>query len=461
VLGIELETKRQIKYNERLSRREMVFMAVIFLALLLTRLPWISAGYGLNPDSYRVITAARHIAQTGEYVYSRPPGYPLYEYLTALTVKMAPLFSNGLTSLFSCVAFLFFALILRHFSIRHYLLLASAFAMTPVVYVNSTCTIDFILAIALVLGSSYLILVRRSFLAGLCLGLAIGCRITSGAMLFPLMLYIYLEERGSTALKRCLILGATALIIGCLCFIPVVNRYGLSFFAFSDNSVYHSMKILIKRGLLDVWGLLGLLGLLGLGLISPFVFKDIKESFAQPHRRHGVVFSWLVVAIYLVAFLRLPHLAGYLIPVVPFLLLTVGLLTPPYVVRVLAVTLLLSSFLITITKSGVALSGPIWEDHWSRVSRIQETEKVIETVGHLSGSAVIVAGWKLPQIDVALNGERQNSHQYVYLIEGAETYRRFVAQGRTVYFLSGMDALNLQAQGIDLKQLGAQPLETL
>lgn len=451
----------QIKYIERLTRREGVFMAVIFLALLLTRLPWISAGYGVNPDSYRVITAARHIAQTGEYVYSRPPGYPLYEYLTALTVKMAPLFSNGLTSLFSCIAFLFFALILRHFSVSHYLLLASAFALTPVVYVNSTCTIDFIAAMALVLGSTYFVLVRRPFLAGLCLGLAIGCRITSGAMLFPLMLYIFLEERGSTALKRCLILSAIALIIGGLCFIPVVSRYGLSFLTFYDNPVLHSMKILIKRGFLDVWGFLGLLGFLGLGLISPFVFKDIKESFAQPHRRHGVILSSLVVAIYLVAFLRLPHVAGYLMPVVPFLLLTVGLLTPPYVVRGLAVVLLLSSFIITINRSGVALSGPIWEDHRSRVSRIQETEKIIETVGRLSGSAIIVAGSRLPQINVVLSGERQNNHQYVYLIEDVETYRRFVEQGRKVYFLSGMDAFNLQVQRIDLKQLGAQPLEAL
>jgi hypothetical protein len=62
---------------------------------------------------------------------------------------------------------------------------------------------------------------------------------------------------------------------------------------------------------------------------------------------------------------------------------------------------------------------------------------------------------------VALGGEYQNNHEYVYLIEDADTYRRYVEQGRVVYFLHGMDTFNLQTYRVDLRHLGARQLVAL
>ena len=87
---------------------------------------------------------------------------------------------------------MFFAIILRYFRIKHYLLLTLAFALTPVVYVNSVNTMDYMIALAFVLGSTYFVMVHRPLAAGMFLGLAIGSRITSGAMLLPLTLWIFL-----------------------------------------------------------------------------------------------------------------------------------------------------------------------------------------------------------------------------------------------------------------------------
>lgn len=447
--------------NRELTRREVVLIIAMCLTIFLTRLPWISAGYGTNPDAYRVIIAARHIAQTGEYTTSRLPGYPVYEYLTAITpAKASPLFSNGLTAVFSCIAFLFFALILRQFRISQHLLLASTFAFTPVVYLNSINTMDYMFAAAFALSSTYFVLVHRRFVAGICLGLAIGCRITSGAMLLPLALLMFLEERTLISGKRFLIFSATALMIGAICFMPVIHRYGFDFFTFYDLPGYPSMYSLLRRGVLEVWGGPAALGLLGLCCLVPFIFQNIRVSLMQPHVRRGLVLSFFVVVLYVGAFLRLPHKAAYLIPVVPFLLLSVGLLIPPRFVRWFAMILLLSPF-ITIGRSGVTLLGPVVWDHWARESGIQETRKITEAVARLSENAVIVAGWRLPQIQVALGGEYQNNHEYVYLIKDADTYRGYVEQARVVYFLRGMDVYNLQAYRVDLRHLGARQLDVL
>jgi hypothetical protein len=446
--------------NGTFTWREVLFIIAMCLAIFLTRLPWISAGYGAEPDVYRTINAARHIAQTGEYIASRLPGHPVHEYLIAITSgKTSPLVSNGLTAVFSCIAFLFFALILRQFRIRQYLLLASAFAFTPVVYVNSTNTMDYMFAIAFVLGSTYFVLVHRPAVAGICLGLAIGCRITAGAMLVPLALLMFLEERTAASGKRFLILSVTTLMTSGICFLPVVHRYGLDFFTFADNAGDTSVSALLKKGVLDVWGVPATLSLLGLCCLVPFISQNIRMSLMQPHARRGLVLSSLVVVLYVMAWFRLPSKGAYLIPIVPFVLLSVGLFIPPNFVRWFAMILVLSSFFIMIDRKGVTLAGPIMRDHWTRQSQIQETEKIIKTVAHLPENAVIVAGWNLPQIETALSDEYKDNHEYVYSIEDADTYRRYVEQARAVYFLRDIDAYNLQQYGVDLRHLGAQQLD--
>src|SRR3974377_165057 len=124
-----------------LNRRALVLAAV---GVLLTRLPWSGTDYGSDPDSYRVAISAQHLWRTGHYQASRLPGYPAYEYLTALSAAGPPWISNAVTSLFSVAAFLLFALILREFGVRRYLLLAFGLAMVPAIYLNSSCTMDLV-----------------------------------------------------------------------------------------------------------------------------------------------------------------------------------------------------------------------------------------------------------------------------------------------------------------------------
>src|SRR5579863_8325963 len=244
--------------------RERLTLALASVAVLMTRLPWIGSGYGSDPDGYRVVIAARQIARSGAYEASRLPGFPVYEYLTALSAWSAPWVSNAVTALFSVASFVLFAVIAREFGVRRYLLLALAFAMTPVVYLSSCCTIDYMPALAGQLAATYAVLRRRPLLAGVLLGLGVGCRITAGALALPLCLWVVLSSARADAIRQCLRFGVALLLTAGLCFVPVLRRYGIHFFSFADNPWYPPLDVVFERALPLVWGALGLLALLAL-----------------------------------------------------------------------------------------------------------------------------------------------------------------------------------------------------
>lgn len=434
--------------------------AALLLAVVvfLSRVAWISAayGYGLDADAYRVVLASRSLAETGEYTMSRAPGNPLYEYLVALTVDHSPAFSNGLAAVSSALAAGFLALILRALRVRPFLSLALGFAFTPVVFIQSTCTMDYMTALALGLGATHFVLARRPLLAGMLLGLAIGCRITSGAMLLPLLAWLVSDRNDSERWRSGWKLTSATLVTGALCFVPVVRRYGLTFLSFYDPPVDRSLGALLDQGLLEVWGGLGSLDLLALGVAAIVGWRRLARAWGDVESRRVLVLALLVVALYGASFVRLPHEAAYLLPAVPFLLLAVGRLAPPSLARGFAGVLVLSSF-VSVTTRGFA-AGPIFEDGALRRAQIGETEQVISTVESLDGAALIVAGAALPAIQVTLGSDRQGKHRYVYLLEKAETPLQSDGAERALYYLPGADDLNQRARGINLGELGAVPL---
>jgi hypothetical protein len=441
----------------RAPARERLALALAGFAVFLTRLPWIGSGYGSDPDGYRVVIAARQIARTGEYEASRLPGYPVYEYLTVLSASQAPWVSNAVTALFSVAAFVFLALIARELGVRRYLLIALAFAMTPVVYVSSCCTMDYIPALAGQLAAAYAVLRRRPALAGVLLGLSVGCRLTAGALALPLCLWILLSTARKPALRQCLAFGISLLAASVLCFLPVWRRYGADFFAFYDNGWYPPLDVVYRRALPLVWGQLGLWALVALLCAAPAYYRFTRHALDQPRTRYALALAVVAIALYLCAFLRLPDEAGYLVPAVPFVLLAIALLTPPWAAGAVAVALMLSSW-VAFDAGVPVLDGPIVEDHLVRESQQRSTRAVIEAVAKLPGRAAIVSGWVLPRIKLALDGDQEGPHQFIYLVENPGDYQHYLAQGRDIYYLPGVDLYESQAHELELAELGARQL---
>jgi hypothetical protein len=437
--------------------RERLTLALAAIAVLATRLPWIGSGYGSDPDGYRVVIVARQIAHGGVYEASRLPGFPVYEYLTALSAWSAPWVSNAVTALFSVASFVLFAVIARELGVRRYLLLALAFAMTPVVYLSSCCTMDYMPALAGQLAATYAVLRRRPVLAGVLLGLGVGCRITAGALALPLCFWILLSTARADAIRQCLRFGITLLLTAALCFVPVWRRYGVDFFSFYDNDWYPPFDVVFVRALPLVWGTLGLLALLLVLCAAPFYYRFTRSALADARTRHALVLALVAVALYLVAFLRLPDEAAYLLPGVPFALLAIALSTPPRAVVALAAALLASSW-IGWQHSRPTLEGLIVEDHLVRESQQRSTWTIIDAVARLPGNATIVCGWVLPRLILALDGDREGPHQFIYLVENFGDYQHYIEQGRQLYYLPGVDLYESQAHDLELSELGARQL---
>jgi hypothetical protein len=417
--------------------------------VLATRLPWLNPGYGSDPDSYRVAMAARALARTGAYDVSRLPGYPAYEYLTSLSALAPAWVSNLVTALFSVAAFVLFALLLRELSVRRYLLMAFALALTPVIYLNSCCTMDYIPAVTLQLAATYAVLRQRPLLGGLLLGVAMGFRITAAALALPLCLWMWLLLERRLALRQALVFTVTLLWIGALCYLPVWHLYGWQFFRFYDNDWGPPLKVIAARALPLVWGALGVAALIGLGCALPFYYRFTAHALRHPPTRAAAALAASSVLLYLIAFLRLPDEAGYLVPAVPFVLLAMALLTPAWACGTVAVLLLASPWFG---------AGSIVEDHLVRESQQRATRSVVDAVAQLPGRAVIVCGWVLPRITLELGAARAGPHQFVYLIESPDDYRHYLAEGRDVYYLPGVDRYESQAHELELSQLGARQL---
>jgi hypothetical protein len=443
---------RAIGRAARLSGRQL-FFAVSGLVLL-SRIPFLGYGYGTQPDAWRVAETARHIASTGQYSVSRFPGYPLQELVGALIWRGGPWAFNGLTALFSAVAVGLFALSMRRLGSRNYVLGSFGLAFVPVVYVSSTMALDDLWALAFILGGLYFVLGERPVVAGIFLGLAIGCRVTSGAMVLPLAIVIWGQQRNA-ALGSILKFVATACLVGAAAFVPVYATYGAGFFTYYDPVGYPSLDNVVLNATQSVWGRVGLLAF----LIAPvsLLLKSAAIDWSELRLRataSGQFTAWLVaIALYVVAYIKLPHQARYLIPIVPFVVLVLDRILDRRAFALVCAVFIASSF-ISIGRTGIT-AGPIFDEFSARKEQTEFIRRVISRGNNVQEKSVIVSGWWLPEIAATLEHPTAMA-DYVYSLDASQLSAR-LEEGFKVYYLPGMDEFNAQVRHVDLVEFGAKP----
>ena len=299
--------------------------AALAVVYLFSRLPWIGLGYGADPDAARVAVSARWLWDHGEFYPSRLPGYPLFELTEAALYPFGPVVMNAATLAVSFAGVLLFAAILKRLRVEPKGLLTLTFAFAPMVWINSSVTLDYLWGLTLVLGA-YLALIEWQratdneqreraalpVLGGVLLGIAIGCRPTSALMALPFFVLLARERRPRPLLMFFSAMAATALIA----FLPVIVNYGTSFLNFFDLRPTWA-KFARTLGV-EAFGLTTALGLIVVFLL------EWRRLLALPHRlRRDVHLAVAVLAILLVgvSFVRLPLEEAYLTPAVPFLLI--------------------------------------------------------------------------------------------------------------------------------------------
>lgn len=317
-----------------------------FLALgavyVVSRVPYLNLGYGTDPDAWRVALSAHHLLDAGEYLPSRLPGYPLHEFVTALLVKGGWVTTNLSTVLVSLLGVYLFARLAADRRLPARGALTVTFAFAPLLWINSVTTMDYMWALTGILGSYLLTTKGRPGLAGACLGLAVGFRLTSGAMVLPLGLLLWRESRVRDVPRFLAALAGVSLVA----YSPVIAVYGLHFLNFYGASV--TWQSFLNRLGKDALGVLGALAVLAAFALSWRNLRRLpKDLRSEPH-----VLVWVVVVVlYFVSFARLPHEIAYLIPVFPFGLFLMARYLRPSLLRVALAVILLAGF-VDITSPG-------------------------------------------------------------------------------------------------------------
>lgn len=428
---------------------------LLALFVFASRLPYLRPGYGTDPDAYRVILTARML-RGGEYMASRLPGYPLHELLTALLLPGGPRLVNGATALVSALAALALLKLgeALGLSLARSSWLALAFAFTPIVFQNSTCSIDYVWSICCVLWSAYALVSGRPLRAGLLLGAALGMRITAGAMLLPWLVLQHATTdragRGFRQLRLCFATGAS----GALFFAPVLYTHGFGFLTFVDHDV--SGPAIAMRATTEVWGSLGVFAWCGVLALAVFAWRHLLAALRRA--RALALAAWLAVALFGAAFLRLPHEAAYLIPCVPFLLLLTAALLPTLAIAELALLLGLSCF-VSLDAQGLSTPGPVPAARVHRIELSRRAEHVLRRMATIPGKALIIAGTMQPRLEVQRGGGERTRHRYLYLLRSEEELQGYQRQGYQLYFVDrSVERLQRRLVGISLLASGGRSI---
>lgn len=416
------------------SLNKTTALLLLFTVVFLSRIPFLSAGYGVEEDSWGVALAAFHTWLTGVYEPSRLPGHPVQELIYSALWGYGPVMYNGLCALFSSIGAVFFALILKHLQFKLSILAALAFAFIPVYYISSTYTIDFVWTQAFVLISLYFLLKNKYMLCGMFLGLAIGCRITSGAMLLPFMVIAWQSHNLKYNLAVLIKIAVPLACITLLAFLPVIKEYGLSFFMYYDQFPYPPFPKVMYKMILGAFGFIGTLAIAiaFLHIILNFKKQPRAELFENGLHRKIIIACFVTLVLYTISYFRLPQKSGYMIPVIPFVILLLGyylnsrhfkwlciaFIVSPFVCSINLTDKLrgsahsLYSLLFTIAGQEIffdPLSGPVFSDYSKRKQKMAYTQAVRNKADTIKQKTVIIAGWWYNEIMVESIEKNRNN----------------------------------------------------
>ena len=374
---------------------------LVFVLVAITRLPFISNGFGGDPDAWRVWQAAENFAATWHYSPSRPPGYPLPEMTLGLLVKLGmarPEYLVGLTSILSGIAAALFYTLSKSLSDRGALTATFALAFTPTYFVASLNLMDYMWGLCAFLGSCLCMLRKHPYFSAALLGLAVACRATYAFCVIPLVLML---SWGNTPNRSTVIMAAkycaTSGLIGALFYLPLVSELGERLIKIPPSAI--DVSRIVKNVTVGAFGIGGVFAVAMVGFVI-LLKRNIKS-------KKPLILSIPLALIYGVLFLRLPDESAYLLPaIVGFYLFAFPNI--PKSIGYIAVLLLAASSLFgSVTKNGGGYAF-IWDGPVFRDSEIQDRRDCLAEITrqHLTEpGSYVAAGPDMPQIEVRLGKE--------------------------------------------------------
>ncbi len=433
-------------------------LILLLILVFASRIPFLFAGYGAEEDSWGVALNAMLMERTGIYEYSRIPGHPVQEYLYALLPVKNYWTLNGCTAIMSTLCVWFFYRICKKLNANAFTGL-TMLAFTPVFFVNSTNNLDYNWALCFMLASFYFILDKKIVMAAVFVGLAVGCRITSGAILLPLTFYLVSSGCEKKIIWRFVFLS---LLACALVFAPVFVRYGKYFFGYVNQfGVPPALKTIFK-GTIGVWGIGGVFAIAASFFYALFLAGKFQYSKTVSR---VLITCLLTIALFATSYLYEPHKSAYLIPIIPFVILFILLTVKnKKLIYTTACVLLLNCFFMGVNladdnRSSLQsrfshvfklnnqkiaidfLSGNVLDDFGKRTARMNYAEQIIKKVSGINRNTVIIAGYWLNNILMQQRGRENPYITYVYYVD-ERTLQHFEQKKFDIFIIQGQQKLN-------------------
>ena len=507
-----IETAAPPKSGGRLPASSAVFWArllavdfrrplpalLLGIAFVLSRLPWVGLGYGADPDAWRVAMSARYLLDHAAYLPSRLPGYPVHDIAMAALIWGGWTLTNLASVAVSLAGVLIFARIVHRLQLPVPAALTLTFAFLPLTWSTSAATLDYSWALTLLLGAYLAVQGRRPVVAGVLLGLAGGCRISTLVFGLPLALLLVrgdyptprppsLGWQGETtdgrnpvtaeagraasatgegsvpdpfpahrsplsALRFVAATGVSWIVV----FAPVWVRYGSQFWNFYDVR--------------PSWGEFAhALTEQSIGL-APLVVVVVALACSWPRLRRlprllrtdAQVNAWtMVVLLTLFIYLRLPLQTYYLMPAAPFALLLFARLLRPRLLLVVCVALVLGGFIDFYTTSASGWRSPsallhlrpqrglVLQDYSLRRDRLTLVRRLRQV--QLPEHSVITTGFYFPMVAELYHSQLRLTlpEGYLFQVGPLTDNARAVDRRDVVYvwLLTQGDARDLIRQG--------------
>jgi hypothetical protein len=341
------QTRVSAPAREKLSFRHIAYVAhenrlrwILLGCAGCLYLPFIFIGPGSDPDSVRELHSGATLLWQHRYILSRPPGYFPYEALCGILYALGGTIATNLATMaMSLVLLDSFLRICEHFEIPHRYLLAATMAIHPVYWANSTSTIDFIWALGCLFVGFRMLLSDYYFGAAAMLGLAVGIRLSSVLLAGPLLIGALVERPRAAKLWMAAILATT---IGATLYLPEFVASGntlgfLTYYLGTWTLTDHLGRFIYKNAYF--WGLPATIFFLA---ILPMLIHELVGSDHKFSRI--IVLSVSIVIPFEALFLKIPVQRAYLLPILPFVLILLGIALRKHPRMLLATTILICSY---------------------------------------------------------------------------------------------------------------------
>jgi hypothetical protein len=434
------------RFNKLLSSDWSRLPNLFFLGLIfiLSRIPLLNLGFGLDADAWRVANTAFDLKHHSQYHASRFPGYPVPEYVNSLLIDHGWLATNSLTMLLTLISVFVFARILKILDYRNRGLLIITYAFLPILWINSANTMDYMWSLCFIMLTWFFILRTRWIVAGFMMALAIGSRLPTLILALPFGYMCYSEERDIRSSMKFL-LSATVFTI--LFYTPLFLTYGLGFV-----QSYPTETGLLQIGYLAIkhFGLLPIIVSIALLVLS---HRQLHRLIAR-HDRH-IISALLAVLVGLVVFAAMPYHIEYVIPFIPFILLLIYRAGVQHI----------ESGRI---RTSLFERGTIINNLKARKQQLEFAQRLIESPVQ-AHSTVIIGPWLpiLAHLDEKVSSVRETKRMYdpnqpregVRNFDRAISYRylltlpelqQLIQEDNTIYYIDGIKEFTIEVYGYDL-----------